>query len=196
MTDLGPAVGRAALAVLLLVAGAAAASPEGAPSGAAGALGSPPGPWAVPLKAGASGGPFKPETKAAGPSPFVFVPTVPADALAGIGTSRPEPLAPGKGPPIPLLQSGTTAKPGAEVERAPLPGTFRPEAAATPSPFARTQMLDQRTKPDLEVGVSERTTVGVFSEAGTIERTDIRNSTVRETRDLGAGVTLQYKFGQ
>lgn len=49
--------------------------------------------------------------------------------------------------------------------------------------------------PDLNVDVNGRTSVGVFGEMNRIEREDVRTSTVKQGRDVGAGVTLQYKFG-
>jgi hypothetical protein len=77
------------------------------------------------------------------------------------------------------------------------PGTLpaRDPAEAT-SPFGRSGLLEIGRTPDLELPVSKRATIGVFGEANRIEPTDIRNSTVRTTRDLGAGVTLQYRFGE
>ena len=65
----------------------------------------------------------------------------------------------------------------------------------TAAPFAHSGLLDAHRTPDLELEVSKRATLGVFGDAKKIEGTDIRNSTVRSTRDLGAGVTLQYRFG-
>jgi hypothetical protein len=77
------------------------------------------------------------------------------------------------------------------------PGALTPgDAVQSASPFSRSGLLEAHRTPDLEIEVSKRTTLGVFGEANTIEPTDIRNSTVRATRDLGAGVTLQYRFGE
>lgn len=138
-------------------------------------------------------GPVRPEAQGSTPRSLVFVPALPPGTIVGEAASRPEALPSG---PRPTVSKSSGARPDADAERVARPGAFRPERAAVPSPFAKTQIIDQRNNPDLEVGVADRTTLGVFSDAGTIERTDIRNSTVRPTRDLGAGVTLQYKFGQ
>ena len=177
------------LAISLLAPARASARPE---HPAAADAQSVPGPK-PPLKPAPPRGPVKSEAQASGANPFVFVPAVPPRAHAGADTSRPEPA---RSAQQRAVQKGAKARSNEDIDYAPLPGAFRPEPAAIPSPFAKTQIIDHRGNPDLEVGVSDRTTLGVFSDAGTIERTDIRNSTVRPTRDLGAGVTLQYKFGQ
>jgi hypothetical protein len=76
------------------------------------------------------------------------------------------------------------------------PGALARDPLDAAGPFGKSGLLDLHATPDLEIEVSKRTTLGVFGEANTIEPTDIRNSTVRATRDLGAGVTLQYRFGE
>ena len=85
----------------------------------------------------------------------------------------------------------------APPDQPPRPGALSArDPAELGSPFAKSGFLDGHRTPDLEVEVSKRATIGVFGEANTIEPTDIRSSTVRSTRDLGAGVTLQYRFGE
>ena len=86
-----------------------------------------------------------------------------------------------------VLPSDQPARPGALTARDPVEVT---------APFARSGLLEGHRAPDLELEVSRRATLGLFGEANKIEPTDIRNSTVRSTRDLGAGVTLQYRFGE
>jgi hypothetical protein len=85
---------------------------------------------------------------------------------------------------------------------APSDGPTRPgalparDSVEAASPFAKQGLINPYTTPDLEVEVSKRARLGVFGEANKIEPTDIRNATTRSTRDLGAGVTLQYRFGE
>jgi hypothetical protein len=86
-----------------------------------------------------------------------------------------------------IAPSDLSARPGALQARDPIEVT---------APFAKSGLLENHPTPDLEVEVSKRARLGVFGEANKIEGTDIRNSTVRSTRDLGAGVTLQYRFGE
>ena len=86
-----------------------------------------------------------------------------------------------------VAPSDLSARPGALHAR---------EAAEGASPFAKQGLINPHTTPDLEVEVSKRARLGVFGEANKIEPTDIRNATTRSTRDLGAGVTLQYRFGE
>ncbi|NNM71238.1 hypothetical protein [Enterovirga aerilata] len=84
----------------------------------------------------------------------------------------------------------------APPEGAARPGALAPTGTDVASPFAKPGLLGSHATPDLELEVSKRATIGVFGEAGKIEPTDIRNATTRTTRDLGAGVTLQYRFGE
>jgi hypothetical protein len=86
-----------------------------------------------------------------------------------------------------VAPSDLSARPGALPAR---------DSVEVGSPFARSGLLEAHRTPDLELEVSKRATLGLFGEANTIEATDIRNSTVRNTRELGAGVTLQYRFGE
>jgi hypothetical protein len=77
------------------------------------------------------------------------------------------------------------------------PGQLPPrDPVNVAAPFARSGLLDAHRTPDVELEVSKRATIGLFGDAKKIEGTDIRNSTIRPTRDLGAGVTLQYRLGQ
>lgn len=76
------------------------------------------------------------------------------------------------------------------------PGMLGTDAPRPAGPLGRTGLLGTRAAPDLELPVTRRTTIGVFGDAHRIEPTDIRNATTRATRDLGAGVTLQYRFGE
>jgi hypothetical protein len=125
-------------------------------------------------------------------SSHAYVPVVTAVTIEGAQASGPAELA------VPSTTGGTVrstwvapgeqpARPGALASRDP---------AEVASPFGRSGLLDMHRTPDLELPVSKRATLGVFGEANRIEPTDIRNSTVRTTRDLGAGVTLQYRFGE
>ncbi len=75
------------------------------------------------------------------------------------------------------------------------PGTFTPAPTKMPSPLHKQRVIAPHTaSPDIEMDLSKRSSVGVFGEVGRINREDIRTSTVKEGRDLGAGVTWQYKF--
>jgi len=96
--------------------------------------------------------------------------------------------------PAPALRANE-----AEAEDGPAvrPGKLAPAPAPLPGPLQKSRTVAPRTgSPDLQVNVDDRTSIGVFGEAGQIQREDIRTNTVRQTRDVGAGVTLQYKFGQ
>jgi hypothetical protein len=73
------------------------------------------------------------------------------------------------------------------------PGSLAREAVD--SPFGKSGLINPHAKPDLELELSRRATLGLFGEAGRIEPTDIRNHAVKPLRELGAGVTLQYRFG-
>lgn len=75
------------------------------------------------------------------------------------------------------------------------PGAFATTPTKLPSPLHKQRVIAPHTaSPDLEMDLSKRSSVGVFGEVGRINREDIRTSTVKEGRDLGAGVTWQYKF--
>lgn len=76
------------------------------------------------------------------------------------------------------------------------PGMLGTEAPKHAGPLGRSGLLGPHATPDFELPVTKRTTIGVFGDSNRIEPTDIRNATTRATRDLGAGVTLQYRFGE
>lgn len=84
----------------------------------------------------------------------------------------------------------------ADVGRLDRPGTFGHRPVRIPGPFSGRKALAAPSAPDLQMGVADKTTLGVFGDANRIERTDVRNSTTKPVTDVGAGVTLQYRFGQ
>jgi hypothetical protein len=76
------------------------------------------------------------------------------------------------------------------------PGSLGKEPVAVPGEFLKSRTVAPRTgQPDFGVDLSERTSVGVFGDVRQIAPEDIRTHGVKPTRDLGAGVTIQYKFG-
>lgn len=80
-------------------------------------------------------------------------------------------------------------------ELATRPGAFAPTPTKLPSTLHKDRVVAPHTAaPDIGVDLSKRSSVGVFGEVGRINREDIRTSTVKEGRDVGAGVTWQYKF--
>lgn len=78
------------------------------------------------------------------------------------------------------------------------PGTFKQAPTQIPAPPTQSQksrIVAPRT-PDVEVQISKRTSVGLFGEVGRVEvdRSGLLPSV--KTHDLGAGLSLQYRFGQ
>ena len=122
---------------------------------------------------------------------LAYVPVASSVALGALDTGgRPE-------IDLPAAPSGAAASrwvPPSDVSARP--GAHSRESVDGASPFAKQGLINPYTTPDIEVEVSKRARIGVFGEANRIEPTDIRNSTTRSTRDLGAGVTLQYRFGE
>ena len=75
------------------------------------------------------------------------------------------------------------------------PGAFASAPTKLPSPLHKDRVIAPHAKPpDLELDLSKRSSVGVFGAVGRLSREDIRTSTLKEGRDVGAGVTWQYKF--
>lgn len=75
------------------------------------------------------------------------------------------------------------------------PGSIAAEPPTVTNPFLKSKVIAPQT-PDIEIGSSGRTTLGVFSDVGKpATKIDPRDGAGRATRDLGAGVTLQYRFG-
>ena len=91
--------------------------------------------------------------------------------------------------PTPDLASRPT---GAKTDGRP-PGYLQP-STSLPGYFLKDKTVAPHVSPDVEVGLNERTSVGMYGELTRINREDVRNNTVREGRDVGAGFTLQYKF--
>ena len=122
---------------------------------------------------------------------LAYVPVASSVSLGALDTgSRPE-------IDLPATPGGAAASrwvPPSDVSVRP--GVHSRDSVEAASPFAKQGLINPYTTPDLEVEVSKRARIGVFGEANKIEPTDIRNSTTRSTRDLGAGVTLQYRFGE
>lgn len=84
-----------------------------------------------------------------------------------------------------------------DVGRPDRPGSFGNQPVRVPGPFLKGKTVAPHSKrPDLELSNDGRTTVGVFGNAELMDRTDLRNSTSKSVRDVGAGLTLQYRFGQ
>jgi hypothetical protein len=78
------------------------------------------------------------------------------------------------------------------VPRKPEVDDGEPEAFKVPSRFFREKTVAPHTNPDFDVKVNDRTTIGVFGDLSPAAKVDPRNIDVR--KDVGAGVTLQYKF--
>lgn len=165
------------------------------------------GPYGSPLA-------FAPELRAAA-TPLLsdYAPGLPDPTGVGLGESGPlgrdprgsRPLTPatstvarlpgevagggeaGEGPPIPgMLGRSPTQIPG--VGRV-LPGQEGPPL--------KSGVVAPHVKPDFAVPVGKDTSVGLFSEVGRLEL-EGRNGPVPsvKARDVGAGLTLQYRFGQ
>lgn len=95
----------------------------------------------------------------------------------------------------PRVGTRKPAAPESEDDVPARPGAFTPAPTKLPSTLHKQRVVAPHTSsPDLELDLSKRSSVGVFGEVGRINREDIRTSTVKEGRDLGAGVTWQYKF--
>lgn len=85
----------------------------------------------------------------------------------------------------------------ADAGRLDRPGSFGNQPVRVPGPFLKGKTVAPHSKrPDLELSNDGRTTVGVFGSADLMDKTDLRNSTSKSVRDVGAGLTLQYRFGQ
>ena len=78
-----------------------------------------------------------------------------------------------------------------------LPGTFKRIQTQIPGALQKGKVVAPHLTPDVALPISPRTTVGVFGEVGRVE-VDTRNGLIPsvKTHDLGAGVSLQYRFGQ
>lgn len=108
------------------------------------------------------------------------------------------------GAPGPVTPTHTQQRAASEADletpadggRADRPGSFGRQPVRVPGAFMRKNVVAPHSSPDLEIGKTGRTSVGVFGTVDRIEPTDARNSTSKTMQDLGAGVTLQYKFGQ
>lgn len=118
----------------------------------------------------------------------------------GLGTAEPRPVRPAARDLSPIDHRTATKKPVApdvngDDDLPARPGAFAPAPTKVPSTLHKQRVIAPHTaSPDLEMDLSKRSSVGVFGEVGRINREDIRTSTVKEGRDLGAGVTWQYKF--
>lgn len=76
------------------------------------------------------------------------------------------------------------------------PGALGKSPVAVPGEFLNGRAVAPRAgQPDLGVNLSDRTSVGVYGDVRQIAPEDIRTHGVKPTRDLEAGVSLQYKFG-
>lgn len=118
----------------------------------------------------------------------------------GLGTAEPRPVRPAARDLRPIDHRTATKKPARsddtdDDDLPARPGAFTPAPTKVPSTLHKQRVIAPHTaSPDLEMDLSKRSSVGVFGEVGRINREDIRTSTVKEGRDLGAGVTWQYKF--
>ena len=78
------------------------------------------------------------------------------------------------------------------------PGTFKPGPTVIPAPPTQSQKsrIVAPHTPDVEVQISKRASVGLFGEVGRVEvdRSGVLPSV--KTHDVGAGLSLQYRFGQ
>ena len=76
------------------------------------------------------------------------------------------------------------------------PGTFTQSSTKIPSRFLRTNTVAPHTgSPDISYNVNNKTTIGLFGDMTRTSRTDTRSNLAKPERDVGAGVTIQYKFG-
>jgi hypothetical protein len=115
-----------------------------------------------------------------------------ADGPAGAATRVPARIA---SPRDPKAQTSASPFGGGEAEEAPpAPGSFARGAVKVPSPFLKSQMVAPHT-PDVSVDLNKSTSVGVFGEMSHTSRTDVEANLSKPEREVGAGVTLQYKFG-
>ena len=95
----------------------------------------------------------------------------------------------------------TTFQHDGEEELPDPPGTLSTMPTRVPGlPLgknAKSGIVAPHTKPDLEMPLSRRTSIGMFGEVGQLEL-ETRSGIVPTVRakEIGAGVTLQYRFGQ
>jgi hypothetical protein len=83
---------------------------------------------------------------------------------------------------------------GDTEETPPAPGSFGRSAVKVPSPFLKSQTVAPHT-PDFSVDLNKTTSVGLFGEMSRTSRTDVEANLSKPEREVGAGFTLQYKFG-
>lgn len=78
-----------------------------------------------------------------------------------------------------------------------LPGTFKRAQTPIPGVLGKPRIVAPHLAPDVAVPLGRRTTLGLFGEVGTTDP-DARNSLVQSLKahEVGAGVSLQYRFGQ
>lgn len=76
------------------------------------------------------------------------------------------------------------------------PGTFKPVPTKLPGVLLKTRTVTHHLTPDVEVALTPRSSVGLFGEVGkvAIEQGSGLLPSVR-ARDLGAGVSFQYRLG-
>ena len=134
---------------------------------------------------------------------------VPPTARTARSKSTAKPVQPGTPPPVartvphsaraPIVTSRNLepdSETPADSGRADRPGTFGRQPVKLPGAFLHKNVVAPHSAPDLKLGSDGKTTLGVFGDANRIDRTDARNSTTKPITDVGAGLTLQYKFGQ
>lgn len=85
------------------------------------------------------------------------------------------------------------AAPADESELPARPGAFKPDAVRIPGHFHKDPKVTSRVGKDVELLTRNRTTLGVFGEVGPA-KPGVVNPGWRD-RELGGGVTLQYRFG-
>lgn len=143
--------------------------------------------------------PGRPDSPAGRPDLDLSPAALPPVPDPGLGTAAPRPVRPAARDLRPIDHRTATKKTAPTDDRdddlPARPGAFTPAPTKLPSPLHKQRVIAPHTSsPDLEMDLSKRSSVGVFGEVGRISREDIRTSTVKEGRDLGAGVTWQYKF--
>ena len=79
-------------------------------------------------------------------------------------------------------------------EPPPRPGSFAFEPTRVPSHFFKEKLVAPRVDPPVEIGVGRRTSVGLFGDVGPVDPKGTAPVRVLN-RDVGAGVTFQYRFG-
>lgn len=91
-------------------------------------------------------------------------------------------------PALPIVQP-LTARTGVATSAL---DTALQQPFQVPGRLLRSKVVAPHTNPDFDLKVNERTTLGMFGDVSPAAKVDPRNINLR--KDVGAGLTLQYKF--